>query len=127
MNAEHPTSQPHKRSPALLIKDLGGLGLYYPGQALVARAPRSWLHPLSRMGGDLVRRLASDGAEMRDELRRLFGEQSLPRDEDAIIADAYREAMFNEIEVLRYPHMSPGTIGEYCRVEGRGHLDRLYQ
>ena len=66
---------PGSRPPlSLLVKDLGGLGLYYPGQAAVARAPRGWLKPLSRMGGDLVRALARDGAEMRDELaRRAWG------------------------------------------------------
>ncbi len=116
--------------PGLLVKDLGGLALYYPGQALVRRAPRRWLHPVGALGGDLVRRLAADGEEMRDELRRLFGldrdppPYALPRDEDAIVRDAYREAMFNEIEVLRYPHMSPATIDRYCVVEGREHLDR---
>ena len=126
MSAEH-SSPPNKRSPTLLIKDLGGLGLYYPGQALVARAPRNWLHPLSRLGGDIVRRMATDGAEMRDELRRLFGDRSLPRAEDDIIADAYREAMFNEIEVLRYPNMNPTTIGDYCEIEGREHLDQALE
>ena len=86
MNAEPTRKLPHRRSPTLLIKDLGGLGLYFPGQALMARTPRSWLHPLSRLGGGLVRRMASDGAEMRDELQRLFGDRPLPRKADAIVA-----------------------------------------
>ena len=126
MSAEQPASgapRPHLRSPSLFIKDLGGLALYYPGQAAVARAPRRLLGPVSRLGGDLVRRMADDGAEMRDELRRLFGDQPLPRAEDEIIRDAYRQAMFNEVEVLRYPHLGPDTIDAVCRLEGREHLD----
>lgn len=111
------------RSPALLVKDLGGLALYYPGQAAVARAPRRLLGPASRIGGDLVRALASGGAEMRDELRRLFGDRPLPRPEDELVREAYRQAMFNEIEVLRYPHLNPDTIDAVCRIEGREHLD----
>lgn len=115
---------PGSRPPlSLLVKDLGGLGLYYPGQAAVARAPRGWLKPLSRMGGDLVRALARDGAEMRDELARLFGDRPLPRPADEIVRDAYRQAMFNEVEVLRYPALSPQTIDAVCEVEGRQHLD----
>jgi len=108
---------------SLLVKDLGGLGLYYPGQAAVARAPRAWLQPLSRMGGDLVRAMARDGAEMRDELGRLFGDRPLPRPADEIVRDAYRQAMFNEVEVLRYPALSPQTIDAVCDVRGREHLD----
>lgn len=113
----------NRRSTVLLVKDLGGLLFYYPGQALVARAPRRWLHPVSAAGGDLVRWLARNGAEMRDELRRLFGDRPLPRPEDEIIRDAYREAMFNEIEVLRYPNLDPSTIATTCAIEGREHLD----
>jgi KDO2-lipid IV(A) lauroyltransferase len=60
---------------------------------------------------------------MREELRLLFGERPLPRAEDAIIRDAYRQAMFNEIEVLRYPHLNPETIDSTCVIEGREHLD----
>ena len=123
MNADSTEASPHRRSLVLLVKDLGGLGLYYPGQSVVSRVPRTWLHSLSRLGGDVVRKMASDGEEMRDELRRLFGDVPLPENEDEIIANAYRAAMFNEIEVLRYPHMDPSTIHEYCEIEGREHLD----
>jgi phosphatidylinositol dimannoside acyltransferase len=115
--------RPLRRDAALLVKDLGGLGLYYPGQALVARAPRAWLHPVARLGGDLVRRLSQDGEEGREELRKLFGDRPLPRPEDEILRDAYRASMFNEIEVLRYPHLDPSTIGAVCEIEGREHLD----
>ena len=111
-------------APVLFAKDLGGLALYYPGQAAVARAPRGLLHPLSRLGGDMVRWMARDGAEMREELRLLFGDRPLPRPADTIIRDAYQQAMFNEIEVLRYPDLNPQTIDQTCIIEGREHLDR---
>ena len=109
--------------PVRLLKDLGGLALYYPGQALVSWSPRPLLLPVAAMGGDLGRRLSRDGAEMRDELLALFGDQALPRPADDIIRDAYRAAMFNELEVLRYSDLTPATIRDVCEVEGLEHLD----
>ncbi|NOY25699.1 MAG: lysophospholipid acyltransferase family protein [Oligoflexia bacterium] len=114
---------PPKLNPVTLIKDLGGLSMYYPGQKLVSRSPRSVLHPVSAVGGDFVRWLAAGGREMREELRLLFKDRRLPRPERQIIRDAYREAMFNEIEVLRYPDLNPETIDNTCVIEGREHLD----
>ncbi|MCK6502381.1 lysophospholipid acyltransferase family protein [Myxococcota bacterium] len=112
-----------KYNPVTLIKDLGGLALYYPGQKLVSRAPRRLLDPVSTVGGDFVRWLAANGREMREELRLLFRDRPLPKAEGQIIRDTYREAMFNEIEVLRYPDLNPGTIDGTCIIEGREHLD----
>jgi len=106
-----------------LLKDLGGLALYYPGQALVAHAPRGLQMPLAAAGGDFSRRLAGDGAQMRHELERLFDGYALPRPIPDIIRDAYRAAMFNELEVLRYSTLTPATIGDVCEVEGLEHLD----
>lgn len=114
---------PPKYNPVTLIKDLGGLALYYPGQKLVSRAPRRLLDPVSTVGGDFVRWLAANGREMREELRLLFRDRPLPKAEGQIIRDTYREAMFNEIEVLRYPDLNPGTIDGTCIIEGREHLD----
>jgi lauroyl/myristoyl acyltransferase len=114
---------PNRKSPTLFVKDLGGLALYYPGQALIARAPRGVLQALSRIGGDVVRQLGRDGEEMREELRLLFGDEAPPFPEDEIIRQAYRGAMFNEIEVLRYPNLEPATIDQVCEIEGREHLD----
>ena len=114
---------PTRKSLTLFVKDLGGLALYYPGQALIAQVPRELLHPLARMGGDLVRKMGRDGAEMREELSLLFGDVPLPLPEDEIIHRAYRGAMFNEIEVLRYPNLTPDTIDGVCEIEGREHLD----
>ncbi len=114
---------PPRYNPVTLIKDLGGLGLYYPGQKLVSRSPRKLLHPVSALGGDFVRYLAANGREMREELRLLFRDRPLPHAEDQIIRDTYREAMFNEIEVLRYPDLDPSTIDSTCVIEGREHLD----
>ncbi|MCB9777511.1 MAG: lysophospholipid acyltransferase family protein [Alphaproteobacteria bacterium] len=114
---------PPKYNPVTLVKDLGGLSLYYPGQKLVSRSPRRWLHPVGAVGGDFVRLLAADGREMREELRLLFRDRPLPTDEATIIRDTYREAMFNEVEVLRYPDLNPDTIDDTCVIEGREHLD----
>ena len=114
---------PPKYNPVTLVKDLGGLALYYPGQKLVSRAPRRLLDSVSTVGGDFVRWLAANGREMREELRLLFRDRPLPKAEGAIIRDTYRAAMFNEIEVLRYPDLNPGTIDGTCVIEGREHLD----
>ena len=56
--------------PSLLVKDLGGLALYYPGQAVVGRVPRGALIGAARVGGGIVRRMGHD--DMRDELARIF-------------------------------------------------------
>ena len=120
-----PTPAERPPDPVLLAKDLGGLTLYYPGQAVIARAPRRLLRPLSTLGAGLMRRIsAADVEEMRAELRLLFADRPLPRPEARILREAYQQAMFNEIEVLRYPHLSPQTIDEVCVIEGREHLDR---
>ncbi|MCP4806626.1 MAG: hypothetical protein GY913_29300 [Proteobacteria bacterium] len=112
------------RNPTLLVKDLGGLALYYPGQALISRVPRPWLGHTARLGGDLVRNVARADIEVaRRELRLLFGDRLLPQAEDDILREAWRQTMFNELEVLRYPHLDPAGIDEVCVVEGREHLD----
>ncbi len=108
---------------ARLLKDLGGLALYYPGQALISWSPRGALMPVAALGGDLGRWLARDGAEMREELQQLFSGEALPRPVDDIIRDAYRAAMYNELEVLRYTELTPATIRDVCEVEGLEHLD----
>jgi lauroyl/myristoyl acyltransferase len=78
---------------------------------------------VAAMGGDIARWMAADGAEMREELGRMFAHTPMPRPADDIIRDAYRAAMFNELEVLRYPSLDPTSIDEVCTVEGREHLD----
>ncbi len=110
------------QNPVLLLKDLAGLGLYYPGAYALNHIPRTALDGISRVGAGVVRRMGS--AEMRDELRRIFAGREMPRSEDDILRDAYRLTMYNELEVLRYPYLNPGTIGEVCEIVGREHLDR---
>ena len=107
-----------RSDPARLLKDLGGLTLYYPGQALLSMTPRSLQMPVAAAGGDLGRWLAQDGALMREELDALFRGYALPRPVDDLIKDAYRAAMFNELEVLRYSSLTPETISEVCEVQG---------
>lgn len=108
-------------NPTLLLKDLAGLGLYYPGQSALNRVPRRALDGLARVGGGVVRRLGAD--DMRDELRRIYAGREMPRPEHNILADTFQLTMYNELEVLRYPYLAPGTIDEVCTIVGREHLD----
>ena len=109
-------------NPSLLLKDLAGLGLYYPGAYALNRIPRSTLDGIARAGAGMVRRMGS--AEMRDELQRNFVGREIPRKEDEILRDAFRLTMYNELEVLRYPYLNPGTIDEVCEIVGRENLDK---
>ncbi|MSP54395.1 MAG: lauroyl acyltransferase [Myxococcales bacterium] len=111
-------------NPVTLLKDLAGLGLYYPGQAALNRLPRSTIEGIARVGAGLVRRLAGS-TEMQDELRRIYAAgPEMPRTEAGILQDALRLTMYNELEVLRYPYLNPKTINQVCEIEGRDHLDR---
>ncbi|MBM4368667.1 MAG: lysophospholipid acyltransferase family protein [Deltaproteobacteria bacterium] len=107
--------------PSFLVKDLGGMFLYYPGQALVNRVPGPALDAFSGAGGRLVRLLGD--TDMREELQAIYAARSMPRPEAEILADAYRLTLYNELEVLKYPHLNPATIADTCVVEGREHLD----
>ena len=111
------------RRASLFVKDLGGLGIYYPGQAAVARMPRRALLKAAQAGGDAVR-LASqaEAAKALEELHRLVGPNELPRDDAGILRDAYRQMMFNELEVLRYTELTPQTIDKVCTIEGEEHI-----
>ncbi len=111
------------RSELRFAKDLAGWMVYHPVAALVSATPRNLWRRFALAGGDAARWMAGGGAEMREELARLFYCTPLPRSPDEIIRDAYRAAMHNELEVLRYGTLSPETIGEVCTVEGRAHLD----
>ena len=107
--------------PSFLVKDLGGLAMYYPGQAAVSRVPAPVLDRLSRIGGGLVQLLGD--ADMRAELQAIFARREMPRTEQDILRDAHALTLYNELEVLRYPHLSPTTISDVCAIEGREHLD----
>lgn len=112
-----------KNRTLLFAKDLGGLALYYPGQAALARMPRPFLRQAARLGGDLVRMLSADLDEALEELHALFGDEALPAQPEDILRDAWRINMFNELEVLRYPHYGPMDMDEVCEVVGLEHLD----
>lgn len=108
-------------TPTLLLKDLAGLGLYYPGQAALNRLPRRSLDRIARLGGSVVRRMGA--AEMVDELHRIYKTHGMPRPEAEILRDTFQLTMFNELEVLRYHALNPQTIGDVCEVVGKEHLD----
>jgi lauroyl/myristoyl acyltransferase len=115
---------PSQRDPKLLLKDLGGLALYYPGAWALNRMPRSSLTAAARAGASVVRRMElHDPAVAREELHRLFGSRPMPASEAVILKEALRLAMFNELEVLRYPWLDASTIDTVCELEGREHLD----
>lgn len=116
-------SRDPRRSPVLLARDLAGLLWWYPGQALVAAAPRAALGPLAAAAGTARRLLARDLDGWRQELRDLFGDRPLPASEDEILRLAFQGASLGGLEVLRYPALSPATVTQTCVVEGRQHLD----
>ncbi len=95
--------------------------LYYPGQSLVNRVPGPVLDGLSGAGGRVLQALGA--GDMSEELRAIYAGRSLPRPEGEILGDAFRLTLYNELEVLRYPFLDPGTIDGTCVVEGREHLD----
>ncbi len=105
----------------MLVKDLGGLGLYALGPSLVERLPQPTLEAAAGVGARIVRRLG-DG-DMRAELGAIYADRPMPRAAEDILADAYRLTLYNELEVLRYPMLTPDTIGQVCEVQGREHLD----
>lgn len=107
-----------ERRPDLLIKDLGGLFLYYPGQSLLNRLPPRALRRAARLGAMAVGALGTP--EHEAELEAI----GVPREErPRVIADCLKMTLYNEIEVLRYPYLNPQTIQEVCSVEGLPHLD----
>jgi lauroyl/myristoyl acyltransferase len=108
--------------PDLLVKDLGGLALYYPGQALVAQVPRRALGPLARLGAAAVARTGTHD-DLQAELAALYPDGAFPRPPAAIVRDALRVQMYNELEVLRYGSLDPRNLDATCVVEGRSHLD----
>ena len=115
--------------PDLLVKDLGGLALYYPGQRLLERAPRRVLDPLARAGAAVVRWLGAEDLQAEAEAllawrASSFGEAGARApDRDALVRDALRVQMANELEVLRYGALTPENLDTTCIVEGREHLD----
>ena len=111
------------RSELRLLKDLAGWMVYHPGSTLVSSTPRRWWTPLAELGGDMSRWMANGGAEMQEELEKLFADRPLPCAASDIIRDAYRAAMFNELEVLRYASFTAQSIDQVCTVEGKEHLD----
>lgn len=107
-----------------LVKDLGGIALYDVGPRLLPRMSRMQMILLSEALGDAVRRASpGDVALMREELERTVGDEELAEPADELISRAFRLRMFNELEVLRYPTLGPGTIQGTAFMENREHLD----
>ena len=92
--------------------------MYHPVAALVSATPRGLWRPFARAGGDAVRLMADGGAEMREELTQLFESTPLPRPIDHIIRDAYRYAMHNELEVLRYAKLTSRNRYRWRSIRG---------
>jgi KDO2-lipid IV(A) lauroyltransferase len=107
--------------PSFLVKDLGGLALYYPGQALARRVPPAALLAAASVGGRVVRLLGD--ADARAELDAIFAGRTPPRPVDTILTESFALTLYNELEVLRYPALDPGSIDDVCEIVGREHLD----
>lgn len=104
-----------------VVKDLGGIAAYDLSPPLIRRLPRSALVALANQLGDLVCKTSPrDAAIMAEELRRTFG----CTDTDEIVRRAYRNRMLAELEILRYPALTPLNIGRTVRVVASGHLER---
>jgi lauroyl/myristoyl acyltransferase len=111
-------------SAARHLKDLATLALYSPGRPFLSRLSRSGLDglagSLSTLSGLLGRKNESVA---REELERCFVDYPLPRPADEILLDSWHLSLFNELEVLRYPELSPETVDDVCEVVGFEHLD----
>ena len=103
-----------------LLRDLGGLGLYKVAPKALQQMPRSSLVALADRLGDAIRISArADAALMRDELVATFN----PPAPDDVVRAAYRLRMLTELEVLRFPSLTPTNIDQTIVIEGRPHLD----
>jgi KDO2-lipid IV(A) lauroyltransferase len=106
---------------AVRVKDLGGLLLYGPGARVVQRLPRAALPPLAHLGGALRARLGvADYHAEAVALARWCARDSTP---EALVREALALQLFNELEVLRYPAITPANLHDTCVVEGRDHLE----
>ncbi len=106
---------------AVRLKDLGGLALYGPGAGIVARLPRAAMPALARLGGAVRARL--DIEDYHAEARALARWSGCSDPPGALVRAALALQLFNELEVLRYPGITPENLHETCTVEGRDHLD----
>ena len=106
------------------LKDLVSLGFFGPGRPLLSRLPRKQMDQLAATVAEVGTRMDPERSVLaREELRHCFPAGDLPRGEDEILRDAWHLALFNELEVLRYPAMNPENVDAICTVEGLAHLE----
>ena len=104
-----------------LVRDIGGIAAYDLAPPAIRRLGRPALVRLANRLGDAVRRTSPrDAAIMAAELRATFG----CTDTDTIVAQAWRNRMLAELEVVRYPTLTAANIDATAALVGREHLDR---
>lgn len=105
------------------VRDAGGLALYavappwrYATRELLVRQASFW--------GDRLRRLSPREARAAaHELGRTFPDLEGSMKPADWVKRAYRLRMLQELEVLRYPALTPENIGNTVVLKGREHLD----
>lgn len=108
--------------PVDFVKDLGGLALYEGGSRIMPHLARSRVIRASHQLADTICKTSrGDVAIMKEELIKTLGED-LAQPLDQIIKEAYRQRLVNELEVLRFPGLSPGNISGTAVLEGEEHL-----
>lgn len=107
-------------TPGVRLKDLGGLLLYGPGATVIERLPRKAMPVLATLGGALRARL--DVEDYHAEAAALARWSGCADPPATLVREALALQLFNELEVLRYPAITPDNLHETCVVEGRDHL-----
>ncbi len=64
---------------------------------------------------------------MRDEYRRIFGDERTEAEIAALVRDAYRVALRTSLEELMLGRLDEGTVGYLLHLRGRHHLDRALE
>ncbi|MBN2798856.1 MAG: lauroyl acyltransferase [Deltaproteobacteria bacterium] len=107
-----------------LVKDAGGVALYAMGPAVVGRMPREYLVRQASFLGDRVRHLSRrDARRMGEELTATFPDLDPAVSPREWVRRAYRLRMLQELEVLRYPELSPENIDQTAVIDGVEHLE----
>jgi lauroyl/myristoyl acyltransferase len=106
------------------MKDLGGLALYQVGPRVVPNLSRlQQLVVAEQLGDALWRASREDAALMEEELNATLGDEPFDQPASAIVREAFRLRMFNELEVLNYPRLNARTVQQMVFVENGEHLN----